>query len=460
MSEGQITAFWGAGKYGRLFLKLWREDGHEPSYFIDNSMALVGTEVDGIRVLAPNMIRQWDVEHIYITTSSARVVREQLIEDGFPDDHITTVDSTGIMAFWKEYPKNVNIQNNGQRILFELTAGFVLGGVESWCVDTCRLLNSMGYDSFVMSFDDAPIQVDVRDIMYSHYDITDLTPIMHCVEESLPSVLVSNFPNLITLFSAFRKGYGDNIKHVCIVHSDDELYYKSILQVENYIDICIYISTHIKNKIVSKGFPVSKLIPMKWYIPCERDLNRNYSKYGDLIRVGYAGRIEAYSKRVDLLVEVADMLKKKGIKIILDLVGTGEYENDLKEIISKKDLQDNIHVIGQISREDIPKFWKNHDIAISCSEWEGHSISMCEAMAGGAVPVMTDVSGAKDDIQDGINGFIVPIGDVVKMCERIAYLVNNRDRLQELGARAHQWIYENYRLEQVKAFWNEILEKC
>ena len=96
---------------------------------------------------------------------------------------------------------------------------------------------------------------------------------------------------------------------------------------------------------------------------------------------------------------------------------------------------------------------------ISCSEWEGHSITQAEAMAGGAVPVITDVSGARDDVIDGKNGFIVPVGDVALLTDKIEYLYNNRDKLDMMGHMAHRTIYEKQKNINQKDFWDRLFKE-
>ena len=96
---------------------------------------------------------------------------------------------------------------------------------------------------------------------------------------------------------------------------------------------------------------------------------------------------------------------------------------------------------------------------ISCSEWEGHSISQSEAMAAGAVPVITDVSGARDDVTDGYNGFVVPVGDIDALADRICFLYHNRNEIEQLGKHAHEVIYERQKEMNQVTFWNKVLKE-
>jgi len=79
---------------------------------------------------------------------------------------------------------------------------------------------------------------------------------------------------------------------------------------------------------------------------------------------------------------------------------------------------------------------------------EGFGMPVLEAMACGCVVVATDCGGPRDIIADGKTGFLVPVGDVAKIVERVLMLLDDaklRGRIQ------------NNSLEAVKQFsW----EKC
>ena len=75
------------------------------------------------------------------------------------------------------------------------------------------------------------------------------------------------------------------------------------------------------------------------------------------------------------------------------------------------------------------------------------------------VPVITDVSGARDDVMDGYNGFVVPVGDLDALVDRICVLSYNREELEYIGKCAHKTIYERQQEMNQTAFWNRLLDE-
>ena len=174
-----------------------------------------------------------------------------------------------------------------------------------------------------------------------------------------------------------------------------------------------------------------KIVVINWNIPVdekERSVNEN-----NPIRIGYAGRITKTQKRLDYLPLILEYLENKGADYIFEMAGIGDYFNELSDYIKENNLNEKVILLGIVDKKQMHDFWRKQDVYFSCSDWEGHSISQCEGIAAGAVPVVTDVSGAEDDISDGITGYIVPVGDWEKLAERLLYLCHNRKTIKDMS---------------------------
>ena len=79
-------------------------------------------------------------------------------------------------------------------------------------------------------------------------------------------------------------------------------------------------------------------------------------------------------------------------------------------------------------------FWGNKHIYINLSDYEGNCMAMLEAMAHGVVPVVTDVSGVRDVVVHGENGFIVHKQNLDEMIEGIKMYSDN-EQVRELHSR-------------------------
>ncbi len=78
-------------------------------------------------------------------------------------------------------------------------------------------------------------------------------------------------------------------------------------------------------------------------------------------------------------------------------------------------------------------------------------------MANGVVPIVTDTSGAKDDIRDGENGYIVAIGDYKAIADKVAKLEQNRDLLPDMGMKAYIELKGKCSMDKHYQFWKEVM---
>ena len=69
-------------------------------------------------------------------------------------------------------------------------------------------------------------------------------------------------------------------------------------------------------------------------------------------------------------------------------------------------------------------------------------MSLLEAMAGGLIPIVTDIPGNREWIEDGINGFLVPINRPKALAEKIVSSCQNMAGLQKIADRNQQMVRE------------------
>lgn len=67
---------------------------------------------------------------------------------------------------------------------------------------------------------------------------------------------------------------------------------------------------------------------------------------------------------------------------------------------------------------------------------DGFGYSVAEAMAAGVPVIVTDNTGAADLVQDGVNGYVIPVGDVDALHARLEHLARNPQLLPAMGAAA------------------------
>lgn len=109
---------------------------------------------------------------------------------------------------------------------------------------------------------------------------------------------------------------------------------------------------------------------------------------------------------VGLLVEAAPLVREK-LDALFVVCGDGPDRSRLEDRVSRLDLARSFAFKGRLSSEEIARELRAADVYVSTSRSDSTSVSLLEAMASGAIPVITDLPANREWITDGENGLIV-----------------------------------------------------
>lgn len=175
-------------------------------------------------------------------------------------------------------------------------------------------------------------------------------------------------------------------------------------------------------------------------------------------RVIAVGRLD-YQKGFDRLINVWELVKKNSASEgwRLDIFGQGEWLDMLEEMIQSKGLSDSTKL--NVPTDEIAKEYAGSSILAMTSHYEGFPMVMIEAMSAGLPVVTFDYKcGPRDIISDGIDGIIVPDGDLNAFATALLGLMADDNRRKQMGSAATM-VIERYSEERVMLQWTSLFEK-
>jgi len=131
----------------------------------------------------------------------------------------------------------------------------------------------------------------------------------------------------------------------------------------------------------------------------------------------------------------------------LVIVGGGELQRDLERQIQSLGVQNQVTLLGQVSRSDCVAIVSEAKIFISSSIREGFGIALAEAMALGKPIVASDI-GAYREIGDGSAIEYFPPRDADELANRVKDLLNSPQKMEQQAEQARE-IATRYRVENV-----------
>lgn len=155
-----------------------------------------------------------------------------------------------------------------------------------------------------------------------------------------------------------------------------------------------------------------------------------YQKKDEELIIGNMGRM-VIQKGQQYLVEIAKILREKGMRFKILIAGTGQLEDTLKHMAIESGVADEIVFLGFI--ENTKAFMESIDIFALPSVWEGFGYVLVEAMACRKPVVAFRVSSNPEIIADAATGFLVAPMDVKEFSRKLEELGSNPELRKQLG---------------------------
>lgn len=152
----------------------------------------------------------------------------------------------------------------------------------------------------------------------------------------------------------------------------------------------------------------------------------------DPLRVLFVGQM-GQRKGVGYLIEAIDAMVRLGVSVRLTLLGRPIAVPPVLKAAFDRHLW-----IESAPHGEVLRLMREHDVLVFPSLFDGFGLVILEAMAQGTVVIATPNTAAPDLLDDGRDGFIVPIRSVDAIAERLTRLAEDRDLLAQMSEAARQ----------------------
>lgn len=178
----------------------------------------------------------------------------------------------------------------------------------------------------------------------------------------------------------------------------------------------------------------------------------------DCLLVGTVGELTPLKGQEDFLRAAVQVLKQQpaGYFIIagIDHSQGNEHRTHIEQLIKELNLSERVRLVGWM--EDLAQLYCALDVFVSASHTESFGLALAEAMASGTAVVATETEGARELIQSGETGLLVPIGNVDELAKSILALLADMNETVRLGTAAQQSASTRFSVERMIAETEEI----
>jgi GalNAc-alpha-(1->4)-GalNAc-alpha-(1->3)-diNAcBac-PP-undecaprenol alpha-1,4-N-acetyl-D-galactosaminyltransferase len=284
----------------------------------------------------------------------------------------------------------------------------------------------------------------------------------HAILKSQPQIVISfiDVTNIYVLLALHRSNLSVIVSERCDprqVSTGDEgwdrlrrrLYPGATRLVVLDEESLSYFSTEIRQR--------SRVIPNAVPPPCYRaaDEGRMPQKVGKTLLA--MGRLDR-EKGFDLLLHAFAGIRRQHPLWSLNIWGQGPLEFSLKALADELGLRERVRFPG-FTRQPYDVM-RRADLFVLSSRYEGFPNVLLEAMACGLPVVSFDCpTGPNQIIRDGIDGVLVPAGDVGALMKSLDHVMSNDAQRQQLADRAPE-VIERFSVERVMGLWESLIKDC
>lgn len=223
--------------------------------------------------------------------------------------------------------------------------------------------------------------------------------------------------------------FSESLERHRIAYDDERCKkYKEEIELADYL---LVPSGFVKNSLLEIGVPSKKIL----YLPHGVDVEMfrpNYKEYvpGKRLKFLFVGRVEA-AKGIYYILEAFKQLQDLNIELLV--VGDTMNQREQLEAYTA-----NANFVGLKRRDEMPEFYKEADVFVLSSLWEGSSLSMLEALASGLPVIASKYSCAPEVISDYKEGFVVEPRNIEELKEKIVWYYQNADKIPEMSKQARK----------------------
>ncbi|MEO8276003.1 MAG: glycosyltransferase family 4 protein [Thermoanaerobaculia bacterium] len=173
----------------------------------------------------------------------------------------------------------------------------------------------------------------------------------------------------------------------------------------------------------------------------------------------FVGRLRI-RKGVEVLLKALALLRARGERPRLRIVGAGEHREALEKAVLKFGVSEQVDFLGRRSPAEIRWLLDRSAALVVPSIYEGMPLVVLEAMRSATPVVASRVSGIPEVVSDPDTGWLVPPEDPPALAAALSQVLEMPDEARRRGVQGAQRLEERYLPERVAAIWESLITRA
>ncbi|MBQ6478606.1 MAG: glycosyltransferase [Erysipelotrichaceae bacterium] len=230
--------------------------------------------------------------------------------------------------------------------------------------------------------------------------------------------------------------------------------YKKVDKIAAVSDQCVSAFCKMYPEFQDRTFVIENIIPVEMIKQYANMFSVSEEMPEDgCVRILSMGRF-CEAKNFDNVPDICRRIREYGLNVKWYLIGFGPDESLIKQKIDENGMQDHVIILGE--KNNPYPYLNACDLYVQPSRYEGKCVSVIEAQILRKPIVITDYATSVSQLEDGIDGVIVPMNNQ-ECAEGIIQLLNDRSKMALLSKNCGLKDYSNF--AEIEKIYRIIEEK-
>lgn len=211
-----------------------------------------------------------------------------------------------------------------------------------------------------------------------------------------------------------------------------------VLRELSLADYILVPSDYVRDDLVSRGVPESKVVVIPYGVDIDRFRPRATPSQATF-SILYVGQV-GHRKGLPYLLEALRILSGRGSRLTV----AGPMTKGGLDLTS----DELVKYVGCVDQSQLAAEYSRADVFVLPSLAEGMALVVLEAMSAGLPVIVTPATGYSGIVRDGVEGFVVPTRDAQAIADRLTTLARDPELRLAMGraarARAEQYTWRAF----------------